>query len=126
MARSLSRASQLYPVNTYGPFPIDSFTQANTSALRWTLSVENWPANPLTTLARVTTKWSNGAGSITVINGSPRNPDGTLATEISGTISPLLVADANGNPVRAPMNGATILVEVLVPLRTAVTLEAMA
>ena len=126
MARTFSIASQVYPAGTHGPFSIDSFTAATTSGLRWTLTVEGWPTNPAQALARITVKWGNGAGLISTINGSPRNSDGTAATIITGDIGHLLVADGNGDPIRASSTGATILVEVFVPIRTAATLTALA
>jgi hypothetical protein len=54
MARTLTRASQVYQPGLYGPFSVDGFTNADTERLVATLTVEGWPDDPVVMVVTLT------------------------------------------------------------------------
>ena len=127
MARTFSRASQVYPAGNFGPFSIDSFTKNDANALHLTLTVEAWPDVPL--LATITLSMDNGAQMQVNIPGRPKNRDGTDATSMTiklGIPADGIVIDGVPQPaVKRDTNSGQISVEVFQPFRTALTLQAV-
>lgn len=126
MAKVFSAASKLYGIGSYGPFSVNGFTEADTKALRWTMSVEGWPTDRSLKLMTVLMKWDNGAYQLTDIYGGQTDMRGTPLTQVSGQLSLPMEADANGNPVSAAAAAGTISIQVYVPVQTAVTFAAVA
>jgi hypothetical protein len=83
MARKFS-ASGNYAPGEYGPFAIDSFTNANTTALRLTITQTTpWP--DVADAVDVLMTWSNGSQAYTPLPGVWRNRDG--GRKLTGTIT---------------------------------------
>jgi hypothetical protein len=119
MPRTFSQPSQDYAVGTYGPFPVDQFTNANTNALEASFTVEGWDptVNPIM-LVRL--RWGDGSGADFSVPGQPMARDGTLLSVVRVRVSVPKEADS-----KKPVDQGSIEVQVLAPLRTAVTLEAV-
>lgn len=131
MPRTLSRVSQLYVPSAddtpriYGPYSVDSFTNATTTGLRWIATVEGWPADPLKLLFKVRLAWDNGGAITSWIFGSPRDQQGNLLSQVGATLDLLLVPDANGQLVKAATVGGSIAIEVHTAVQTTLSLEAL-
>jgi hypothetical protein len=115
MARTFSRPSQVYAAGTYGPFPVDGLTSADTDELVATFTVEGWPedANPL---LLVQVRWDNGSGADFALPGRQVNRDGTPRA-----VAEVRVGVPQGADERAAVAGGTIALTATAPLRTAVT-----
>lgn len=125
MARMFSAKSRIYAPGSYGPYAVDGFTEADTTALQWTMSVEGWPLDRTLKLATVTMKWDNGAYQVSDIYGGPRDMSGKPLTQIVGTLYLPMEADANGNPISAAAAAGDVRVDVYVSLKTAITFTAL-
>ncbi len=124
MARSRVQPEADYVPNadgtprTYGPFPVDSFTNANTSALRWAATVVGWPTDRTLLLFKVTLRWSNGDNATWPVYGGPVDRQGNAYTSVGGSIG---VPVGNGNAVST----GDISVVAHAPFRTSFSLEAI-
>jgi hypothetical protein len=122
MARTRQFASRLYAVGVYGPFAVDGFTRADTSALTVTMSVENWPDVPI--LAVVTVMWGDGSGARFTVPGRPRNRDGSLRASVVLRIAVPVERDQDGVAGKADVASGTVTVDLRAPARTAMTVAA--
>lgn len=122
MPRQLTRASQVYPAGTYGPFSIDSFTKDDADHVEATLTVENWPAGDI---AQVTLAIPGASSGVAVLRGDPRDRAGNPLTSVVLRMGPPTVRIKGQPAARMDMSGATITVVVLQPFRTALTFAAV-
>lgn len=111
MARTLSRNSRLYDSGSYGPFSIDSFTNANSEYLLLTLTNESWPN--VSGLLDIRLTWNTGEGARFIIPGSSISPV-VLQVPI-----PKLLSE------KRQVSSATAIIVVLQTLRTAFTFQAV-
>lgn len=125
MARSLSRASQVYQPGTY-TLSVDSLTNADTSALEWSATVEGWPTELGIKLCTVTLLWNSGGGARWDVYSGRRNRDGTPATVIVERVMVPRVAGPSGAVQKANVADGSMTFEVLVALQTALTIRAVA
>lgn len=123
MARTISRASQVYNTGTYGPFPVDSLTSANTEALEWTLTVENWPDVPEALV--ITVAWDTGGSISVTYPGNPIGPGGEALAMIRGQVEVPRMVGTDGKPRKRVVTGGTVTARALVQLRTAITFGAV-
>ena len=126
MPKTLSRPSQLYQPGVYGPFSVDQITNANTAALEWSASIENWPTDPTTLLLKARLLWDSGGGATWWIFGGRKNRDGTPATEIRERVYVPVELDDTGNIRKGNVAGGSMQIEVFVPLRSAITFAGVA
>lgn len=121
MARTFSRASRNYTPGTYGPFSLDSFTNASAERLVARFTYENWPQ--VESLFRISMRWSDGSGMDVVVSGSaPVREDGTSPNEAVFSVG-IKRHQVNGELVKRAVIGATVTVEVFQTFRTAISLE---
>ncbi len=130
MARSISRQSQIYGPNAdgspklWGPYSVDSFTKADTSGLRWTATVEGWPADAALLLFSVRLQWSDGTWMAWSIYGGRLNPDGTPMTTISNKVDVPRISDGNGGTQKAEVASGTLSLTSYHAVQTAISLSA--
>jgi hypothetical protein len=119
MARTFSRPSTFYQPGVYGPFSLDSITNANTDALVATFTVEGWPQD-VDPLLVVQVRWDSGAGGDFAIAGRQVNRDGTPRSLVTLRVD--VPQRANG---KAAVAGGSITVEAKAALTTAITFSAV-
>ena len=127
MARVFSRTSRNYQAGTYGPFAIDSFTQNDSTGVRLTLTVENWPNVPV--LGVLTLTMDNGAQATINIPGRPKNRDGTdktvFAPELGIPEDGTFIDGVKQPAVKRATTNGSVTVELFQSARTAITFEAI-
>lgn len=117
MARSFSIPSQTFAPGTYGPFAVDSLTNANTKYLELVVTQDPgnpWPDQPL--VVRATLTWDDGSSAPFDLAGYWRNRDGTRRYSVPLRLSP---------PSRAVTDG-TLTFEVFATIKAAASLTAVA
>jgi hypothetical protein len=122
MPRTLSRASQVYPAGTYGPFSIDSFTRDDADGVRLTATVEGWPASG--TVARIDFRYPGGSGGMADVPAVPRDRQGNALSTYTFTFYIPRSGAGNAAPQKKNFTSAQVTIEILQPIRTALTLEA--
>jgi len=124
MPRSRTIPSAVYPPGTYA-ISVDNFTSANTRALRLVCTRENWPGTVDDVVARVTLTWDTGGGvSADLLGGVVIGRDGQPVTTSVIEVDVPEVASGNSSQKRS-VGGGTFVAEVLVELRTELTIEAV-
>jgi hypothetical protein len=122
MARTISVASRLYAPGSYGPFSVDSLTNANTVALEFTMSVGvDWPTDRTVQVAKVTMLWDSGGGGIWTFNGGLTNQDGTPRTLITERAMMPTEGDGAGGVRKRAVAGGSLSVQVFQPITSAIT-----
>ena len=120
MARVISQPEQLYQPGTYGPYPVDQLSNANTEALEFTMTVgADWPADRTVSVVRVTVAWDSGGGASWLYNGGLRAQDGTPLTLIRERA---YISTEGETRAKRAVGGGTITFQAFVPITTAVTL----
>jgi hypothetical protein len=124
MARTFTRNARDYLPDTYGPFDVDSFTNANTKALVLTLTADPaWPAKPAVDppqfIMTIRMRWENGNGADFNLEFDPRNRDGSVSNPTSFTIG-----IPHGTKI-GPIANGNIEFTLNVPLRVAINLAAV-
>ena len=146
MPRKFSQRSRLYGAGVYGPFNVDNFTRNDTEKLVMTLTVEDWPDVPLAVRAsimfwdpdhevtipgppdpvtgdptyEVVKEPLQVGGGIFTWPGRPTGWDGALMAEVTAEVQ---VPRIGGEKARVAQGQVTM--EAVVPVRSAVTLEAV-
>lgn len=118
MARTLTRAQQVYPAGTYGPFAIDSLTRDDTERIEAILTVVGWPV--VSPLMQVEIAWDTGGKVVFDVGGEQKAPDGTPLTEVRFSVG---VPKAAG--VKRQVSGGSFKVTTFAPLTTAITVRAV-
>jgi hypothetical protein len=118
MPRKFARASRRYAIGTHGPFSVDELARADTEALIFAATVEDWPDVPLALQVRL--MWDiDPTPSVVSWSGRPLAWGGAPATSVRAWLG---VPRAAGDE-RAIARGDIWLV-VHAPLRTEITLAA--
>jgi len=132
MARKMQLPSSLYEPNPdgsprqYGPVSVDGLTKANTTALKWTATVEGWPTDNTVHLFTLRCEWNDGTAAEWPVNGGRHNRDGTPATEISEMVYvPIITDPATGKPGKTDVASGTMTLWAYSPFQTTFTLEAV-
>lgn len=71
MPRTFNIPAGTYPAGVYGPYSVDSFTNANTDALVLTLPTAGWPTEPGVAVLRASLVWDTGGGAAATFYSNP-------------------------------------------------------
>lgn len=132
MARVLTIPARNYEIGLHGPFPVDSFTSADASAVRFTLTTEEWPDVP--EAVRVHVRVNDGANVRTTSFTFQGLLLGLGDEQVQPKDAVVAAPRADGSPmpqvsgeavVEGEASSATLLLEALVPIRTAIVFEAV-
>jgi len=104
--------------NVIGPYSVNQFTNANTTALEWTATVEGWPTDPSIALFRVRCQWDNGDFAEWTINGGRTDQSGNPLSVVKARV---YVPQGSKNQV----SSGSMTLTVLAPFRSAFTLAAV-
>ncbi len=112
MARTFSRPQQSYPAGTYGPFSVDSFTNANTDRLVLDLTVVGWPN--ATPLMQIEILWDTGGGARFDVSGPQVLPSVSFGVSVP----------KDGGQKRN-VSGGTVTIRTFATITTAINLGAV-
>lgn len=123
MPRELTRNARDYDPGVY-EFSVDSFTRDDTEKLQFVMTSNSWPpVVPGQPIMWIRIAWDNGLGSgpSDVTGPATEKGTGVLTDSFSYTID----VPRNGAGEKVAVVGGVVTVELLVPIRCALTLRAI-